>query len=217
MMSEEIAMRRVLLVLSSICLALLWGTGWTEVNSPLEVAEIFWDAVERGDADTVRKVTRPESLPEAEITENILPISNIEFGRIIIDGDEATVETQLTVQSDRPLRVPVETLLRREDGKWRVDYQATVASVKRDSQVAALLQGLHEFNERITRAMDESVSELERTLPELERQLRSLEREMQSQLPEWQKRLEEFAERMEEALQDKAPPPPPQTAEPKAI
>lgn len=209
-------MRRLLLVLLSVCLPLIWGTGCSEVNSPLEVSEIFWDAVERGDVNTIRKVTLPESLPESEITENILPISDVEFGRIIIDGDQATVETRLTVQSDRPLQLPIETLLLREDGEWRVDYKSTVASVQRDSPVAAMLQGLQEFNERITRAMDESVNELERSLPELERQLRSLEREMQRQLPEWQQRLEEFANRMEEALRG-SPPPPPPTTEPKAI
>jgi hypothetical protein len=185
-------------------------------ESPLPIAEAFWEAVERGDVGDLRELVRPtDELPEGDLSEHVLPVTGTEFGRIIIDGDQATVETTVTLQSDRPLRVPVETALVYQDDRWLVDYDSTVASIRVNSPVAQILRDMRAISDQIAKAMDESVTELERSLPELERQLRSIERDLKAQLPELQRSLEEFAARLEQALKGERPPPP--APKPRAI
>jgi hypothetical protein len=161
-------------------------------------------------------LVRPtDQLPEGELSQHVLPVTGTEFGRIIIDGDQAAVETTVTLESDRPLRVPVETALVFEGGRWLVDYDLTVESIRVGSPVAEILRDMRVMSDKIAQAMDDSVTELERTLPELERQLRTIERDLKAQLPELQRSLEDFAARLEQAL--KGEPPPPPAAKPHAI
>lgn len=179
---------------------------------PLEVSERFWSAVAAGDAAAARAHVAPRTAPEAGLGGELLPISDARLGRAVIEGDRARVETTVTLDADRPLDVPLETVLLRERERWRVDYAATVEGLRESDGLARVLRGFRdafdELGATLGREVERSVSEIERALPELKRELERAEREIRARVPELERRLEELRRALEEALEPALEPPP---------
>ncbi len=181
---------------------------------PDEVAGLFWQAVQQGDRRTLEELVAPGTMDAQEAGGELLSISAVKLGATVIEGEHARVATEVTLDSDRPVTVPLETHLRRIDGRWLVDYRATVRSLRTDSPVAQALFTLRTLTERLQRGLEESTRELQRQAPELERRLEELGRELQSKVPEIQRQLDAFARQLEEALKDLQKPPPAPSSQP---
>jgi len=187
-----------------LLLAAALALGACKEMSPLEVARGFWDAAAKDDQAAMRRYVAPGTWPPEQQHAHLLAVGGARFGRIVIDGDRASIDTTVSVRGDRPLDVPLETRLVRDDGAWRVDYHATVAPLAADGALARFLQELRRSGERLARALDESADGLRRSLPGLDRDLRGIEEELRHRIPELRERIEEFSRRLEDALR---PPP----------
>src|SRR5690606_38862170 len=111
-------------------------------------------------------------------------------------------------ENGRALVLPIDTVLVREGGGWRVDYAASTALARRDGELGQMLSGIRRFSELLTRGIERSTEELERSLPRLERELSGLEAEIKRQLPELRRRLERFERELRRALEPPPAPPP---------
>jgi len=200
---------------------LLVATGCAANPSPLEVSEGFWNGVKEQDAAAVsRYVTAAsqESLKQQDPARNILPIKQVTLGRTVIEGDHAWVDTTVEVAGDEPFHLSLRTVLQQENRQWKVDYNATVASITSDSAVGRVLGDLSVLSRQFTDQLNQSLEQAQKALPEIEREIGKIESELRQKLPELRQRMEELMRQLEEALGDrKGPgtdtPPPPRTRE----
>ncbi|MGR9089111.1 MAG: hypothetical protein ACU85U_00865 [Gammaproteobacteria bacterium] len=172
----------------------------SQPSTPVGVASGFWTAVEAGDARMVKRRITAAEAASLESLDDVLPISGVELGRIIIDGHEATIDTTVTVTGDKPLDFPLKTYLVLEDEDWKVDYARTTEAVANAGKLAAVIEKVHEFGSTLQLGIERSVQELEHTLPQIEQELSRIENQIKQNVPELRKRLEQFSQDLEEAM-----------------
>lgn len=183
-------------------------------STPVEVASEFWKALEAGNAGLVKRHITAAEAASLESIDQVLPISNAELGRIVIDGRAATIDTSITVTGDKPLEFPLKTYLVLEDEDWKVDYARTIEAVANAGKLAAVIEKVHEFGDTLQQGIERSVQELEHTLPQIEQELSRIEEQIKQHVPELRKRLEQFTQELEEAMKRPPAPSPPAAAEP---
>ena len=171
--------------------------------SPMEVSDKFWTAVKNRDGQVIsRYVTSGsrDSLNNHDLEQDILPINNVSFGKTVIDGEQAWVDTDVIIAGNDPFHLPLKTVLLMENRQWKVDYDKTVAAVSKSSSVARVLGELNNIGDQFNEKLNQSLDEIERTLPEVQKELEKIEDNMRERLPELRQRLEEFMRQLEEAL-----------------
>lgn len=168
--------------------------------SPIEVSERFWTAVQHGNTGVVRKYVTSESMNRNDLTEDILPLDSFSLGKTVIDGQQAWVDTTVVISADKPFSLPLKTILLQENEQWKVDYDATVASVSRGSDVARIIGSIASISEQFASELDRSLAEIQKSLPEVQKELERIEKDIKEKLPELRRRMEEFMRQLEEAL-----------------
>ena len=177
-----------------------------EPKSPFEVTQAFWQAMENKNVDQVKKLISEKSLRDESLADNIVSISQPSFGKIVIDGNEAEVETKVVIESDNPTTVPLDTLLVKENEKWKVDYHATVDAIGSGRELAQMIQELRTFGEKfskdLSREFESSMDELDKTMPEIEKEIKNLGEQIKEHVPELKKQFEDLAKQLQDALED---------------
>ena len=204
-------MSRPVIFFVSICVWTFFVSACVPRLTPIQVSEKFWQAVQENDADAARHFVT-EDARNRDLTDNILPLEEVTLGRTIIDGDQAWVDTTVVISADKPYHLPLKTVLLRENERWKVDYDATVASVSKGSHAARVISGISELSRRFSEELNRSMEDIQRSLPELQKELEQLEGNLRRELPELREQMREFLRQLEEALgQDKdrheSPPP----------
>jgi len=192
----------------------LFASGCVAKLTPMQVSEKFWQAVQNNDADAARHFVTKDAR-HRDLTDNILPLEEVTLGRTVIDGEQAWVDTTVVISADKPFTLPLKTVLLQENERWKVDYDATVASVTKGSHAARIISGISELSRKFSDELDRSMDDIQRSLPELQKELEKLEDNLRKSLPELRQQMQEFLRQLEEALgQDKpAGPPPSSTTE----
>ncbi len=131
-----------------------------QTNSPAGIAEQFWDAVQANDVEKARSLAVAGTMDNVRLDETDDGPGKKEFGDAEIADDTASVPTHFT-GIDYDLNFA--TVLEREGGQWRVDYNATV-----NSMIAASLKLM---GEAISDAMKEGTEEVGKALSEGAREL----------------------------------------------
>ena len=171
--------------------------------SPMEVSDKFWTAVKNGNGQVASGYVTSgslESLKNQDLEQDILPINNVSFGKTVIDGEQAWVDTDVEIAGNDPFTLPLKTVLLMENRQWKIDYDKTVASVSKTSSVARVLGELNIIGEQFNEKLNQSLDEIERTLPQVQKEIEKIEDNMREKLPELKQRLEEFMRQLEEAL-----------------
>lgn len=198
-----------------ISLAML--SGCARPLPPQDVADRFWRAIITQHPAKIRRYVREEDQATLKDDPEILPVSEFELGRVVIDGESATIETRITLDADKPVALKIDTELVREGERWRVDYTATIDDISTQSQLAQVIGQIENIGGAIADGIDKSVDEMKKMLPEIERQLSRIEAEIKQRMPELRERLEEFSKSIEESLklppEEQGPPAPPETIE----
>jgi len=183
--------------------------------SPMEVSEGFWKGIkEKDNAAVSRYVTAASqvALKQQDPARNILPIKQFTLGRTVIEGDHAWIDTTVEVADDRPFHMSVQTVLQQENRQWKVDYNATVASITRNSDLGRVLGDIGKLSKQFTDQLNQSLDQAQKALPEIEREIGKIEGDLKQKLPELRQRMEELMRQLEESLgnknrQETAPPP----------
>ncbi len=190
-------------LLNLIVLVLLGGCN--QRHSPIEVSQAFWKAVRAGNAGAVKVLVTKASRASVETGAKALEIDQVELGRTVIDGDVASVDTRVVIASDHPVRVPLQTRLRREHGVWRVDYDATMASLRPGSSLAQALGTLGELGRAFSDKLQQSMDELQQRMPEIKRRMEEAQGEIRRTLPEVRRQLQEMLEQLRKGLEQARP------------
>jgi len=188
-----------LIFLSFICLFI---TGCDEGLYPIDVSEGFWRAVKDKDINAIEKYSTEDSLTGAELSENILPLDEIVLGKTVIDGDEAWVDTTVTISGDKPYTLPIQTVLIRENKQWKVDYQATMKWISKGSSVYSVINGIKNMSKALAEELNQSMKDIQKAIPEIKEEVERIEETLMEHVPELKKQVEEFVEDLEEAIKE---------------
>ena len=191
----------ILILLSTLCLS-----ACEEQATPDQVAEVFWEAVEDNNTEVVNKAVAKQSVANGIDLDSLMAVNEHTLGRIIIDGSVAEIDTELLLDTDDDMQLPVKTWLLMEDDSWKVNYDKTVAQIDRTGDVGKLMEQLSGIGELFVDELNKSMETIEKALPEIEEGLSEFEQDIQSRLPELRKKLDEFRRKLEESLpRDKKP------------
>jgi len=183
---------------------LLSISGSAAALEPQEVSERFWTALRNRDRAVLLQCVDSASRATLPMPAELPAVGSAKIVRTIIEGDTARTEVSVSAVNPGAAPVSVQTVLRREDGGWTVEYAPTVVQLDGGSKLAAGVRDLRSLSGEMNQRIDTVLQELERELPEVEKDFDELKRELETRLPELQDRLGEFSRRLEESLNDPA-------------
>lgn len=148
---------------------------------PEKVAQAFWEAMAQGNPEIARTYTTQVS--QYLVTQQPeLEKASVRTGAVKVDGDNARVETVLTLKPPDHRTVAFDTVLAEEDDQWKVEYLQTMNNFLHlpFGEIFKSLQGIGEAINR----------NLQQHLPELEEQLEGFSDGLLQQLEDFRRRLE---------------------------
>jgi len=188
-----------LIFLSFIC---LFNTACDEGRYPIDVAEKFWRAIKDKDVKTIQKYSTDDSLTEEDLDENILPLDEIILGRTVIDGDSSWVDTTVTISGDKPLTLPLRTVLIRENKQWKVDYDETIKLVSKGSSISRIISSIRNMRENLTEELNQSMEDIQKAIPEVKEEIEKIEESLLEHVPELRKQIKEFLKDLKEVIKE---------------
>ncbi len=182
------------LLFGSILLILL--AGCVAPASPEQITLDFWRSALSGETDSARfRLTEASHDIFQQNPPPRIPEPSVTTGKIVIDQDQAEVETLISSSKKNDKTRQFTTYLIRVQGEWRVDYSLT-----RKNMFNPLLGDLFKSLENLGHSLEQK---FQQTMPEIERQFN----EFGQQLGEELKRFSE----------EHKPEPPPKRPDPKVI
>lgn len=122
-------------------------------EGPASVAERFWTAARDRDEATLR-ATSIESESASLKLDGDAGVGEVQVGAAEVEGDEATVETQLTAETgERSIDLSFETVLVKRDGEWLVDLDETSSRMMK----SLLGASMEELGEAMAEGMKEAM------------------------------------------------------------
>jgi len=190
-----------------IPLMLVLSVGCTTVETPEDVARKFWEAVARQDKASARRYVTEAGRAGIDLSRGRWRDAVVTFGEIRIEGDDAGIETRIVLPEQKGAPpIQLQTVLRRENGQWKVDYEKTMESLAARNPFTDLVKELKRFSEQMSGNLDRALSDLEKNLPEIEKELKglgdSVGKALQEAIPELQKEIEAFTKSLEEAAEE---------------
>jgi hypothetical protein len=145
----------VVIVITLACF--LCGCG-SEKDESLAVAKDFWKAMKDRDIEKAKTYATSASADALSINEkeNDQDVE-ISFGEIEIKDGKSTIETNmLAVDDDSQMTIPMQTVLVKEDGAWRVDVNLTMMSLF-GGAMGAMMESMKEGMEELGKSMAEEM------------------------------------------------------------
>ncbi|HIF51667.1 MAG TPA: hypothetical protein EYQ42_09115 [Thiotrichaceae bacterium] len=191
-------------------------------RTPLQVSEHFWLGIQTKNSALVKKYSLVNSIDKSVDIEHFEKITTIAFGRIIIDGDLAEVETTVTISSNNKLHdYTVNSYLENNNDVWKVDYRKTILQLVAKKSVTEIFDGLEAMSEEVAKGVEESVKEIqkkivpeikskaeeiqEKVVPKIKSNIEQAEKEIIKKLPEWKNIFDEFLHELEKSLEELMP------------
>jgi len=141
-------------------LFLLSTGGCGAAGGPESVASSFWDAIMAGDKETAKKYATKNSIAEMELeAKEQGEERDVEFGKPVEADNQVSVPTTLvTTTNGQQQRVPLNTILVKEDGDWKVDWNQTMASLL-GGMMGEMMKGMSDAMKGMSDEMGKSFEE----------------------------------------------------------
>ena len=158
-----------------VSLAVTVMSGCRMDKTPQEVAQCFWNAMKVHDIENVRKHTTTSAHTLLDSSHEQFKDADVTFGKIVIDGDITTIDTTLRLpKHGTETSVQFQTVLKKENGEWKVDYAQTKETIKEDQSFSDISKSLEELSDKLTEHMNETLGEIKQKMPEYEEKMRKL-------------------------------------------
>ncbi len=162
-------------VLTFGLLFLLSITACQSTKTAEDITLAFWSAIAENNLELAKKYCSIQSRPSLSSSQHhIFQNTTLNYGKIVIDGNQATVETKI-IPDDPNKKSSFITFLLKEDNHWKVDYQRSRKNLENSRLFIDLFKSL-------TRLSDTVNKELEKQLPLLEKGIKSFEREFKQKI-----------------------------------
>ncbi len=178
-------------------------------KTPLQVSEHFWLGMQTKNVALVKKYSLSNSIDEPDEAALFENISAATFGKIIIDGDLAKVETNVTMTSnEKNMNITLQTYLENNNDAWKVNYRKTVLQLEVNRNMAEIFGDIEEMTTEMTEEIEESVGEIkEKIVPEIKSQIEHAEKKILEKLPELKNIFDELLHELEKSLEELMPSP----------
>ncbi|WP_295797116.1 hypothetical protein [uncultured Microbulbifer sp.] len=172
-------------------------------ESPQEVSAAFWDAAVRDDRSDVVRYSTLDSPERYDAFATDWGSYQPKWGRVIIDGNEASVASQLSSPEGARTR-SFTTYLVQRDGVWLVDYQRTGMSLK-GGVFGDLLSKFDLFSKDLSqefeRSADEAGVQMDQMLDELEHAGKEMSEQASEALEKYSQELQRTMQELDESMQ----------------
>ncbi len=195
-----------LIPLLFLCGALL---SCQSTKTPLQVSDHFWLGIQTKNVALVKKYSLVNSIDESEDIAQFENVTAATFGKIIIDGDLAKVETNVTMPSnEKTFDITLQTYLENNNDVWKVNYRKTVLQLEINRNMAEVFGDIEEITAEMTEEIEESVEAIkEKIVPEIKSQIEHAKKELLEKLPELKDIFDEFLHELGKSLEELIPPP----------
>jgi ElaB/YqjD/DUF883 family membrane-anchored ribosome-binding protein len=185
------------------------SAGCSRPETPQQVATGFWQAIAEGKAaaavelSTLVDASGLETLEDAQI--NSLP----DFGRVVIEADNATIETILatnegTGDAAEIARREITTYLVRVNDQWLVDYQRTREAMASRSSFSGLKEDLghlrQQFDDAVGRSSEQIADQVDQLAKDFETYSEETGKKARQALDQFGESLDQFRKQIEESL-----------------
>ncbi len=125
-----------------------------DAEHKLAVAKGFWDAINADDIYTARSYATKKSGDSLELKKRDTSSSGkVTFGDVKNEGDMTIIETIIQAsEGETKLEFPIKTVLVKEDGQWKVDFDQTLMSMF-GGVVGEMIEGFKKGFEEIGKSM----------------------------------------------------------------
>ncbi len=190
----------------SLFLITLILTGCFGPESPQDTAREFWKAVISNKVDDVVEYSTLMNAQSYDAFNKKWDGYQPVIGKIIIDGSQAEVETELSQAKNSQ---KLSTYLIKQDGQWKVDYARTAESINGNAFDNFLGQ-LDELGKKLSNTLQDSSDKFNIEMQRLEEKLKKLAQSTSEEAnkiieqhgSELKKRIEELAESIDRALKE---------------
>lgn len=195
--------------ISAISFLMLFSilTSCTSPMTPLQVSEKFWLGIKKKNHTLITEYSVPGSTIEVDDAEQLPDITQATFGKIIIDKNNAEIETELTIFLDNKIsKISVKTILSKENNEWKVNYEQTMLPFMVNQQMSELFGGIQELTDGFADEIEESVEEFKKkAIPEIKLKLEQAEQQLRQKLPELKNMIDQFLQDLEKSIEDAMP------------
>lgn len=132
-------------------------------DTPKQVAQKYWDALQKGDHATVRKYVSKASQENLHSYLALPPDQKTLAREVILDSEHASVNTLINPNATSPDTLHnIETILVIEDGQWKVDASRTqLPPPKTQTELE-----LDELADQLSESMKENIESMDGALSE---------------------------------------------------
>ncbi|MCP5005513.1 MAG: hypothetical protein GY941_16480 [Planctomycetes bacterium] len=197
--------------ISVVLLVSILIPGCFESKPPQAIARSFWDAVQAKNDDTAHKYATTSSYATIDLLEERFNVTSVTLGKILIDVDKTTIETTIhMITNGSKETVPLQTILVKEKGLWKVDYVKTKATFSIHFSFTEMLNNIQRFGNKFSEYIEKSLEDLKQNMPEIEKEMTELGTTVSERLkeawdqylPEIKKNVAEFSKALENALKN---------------
>ncbi len=181
-------------------LALVVLAGCSNPETPQEVAAAFWQAMAENDAGDVVEYSTLADSAAFDGYKRSWTDAVPSFGRVIIEGREATIVTRLPAEAGTEgERLELITYLVRFNDQWLVDYDRTGDAILNPSPLSNIMGELTKLGQKLSDSFSSSSGQMEQQMDQLARDLEAYSEEMSRQA---QSAMDEFGEKLQEAMRE---------------
>jgi len=155
---KGVPMKQVIKISFLLGLTLLAACGG---NDPASVADKFWDAMEHRNIDEARTYMTKASANNLQLKEDDDEYE-VKLGKVTEEKDIVSIATTMKKEGDEGATIQLTTMVVKEDGDWKVDYNQTMVSMF-GGAMQQMMQGLG-------KAMQDSVKEATKAMQEAQQQ-----------------------------------------------
>ncbi|MGO1233863.1 MAG: hypothetical protein ACTMHG_09090, partial [Marinobacter sp.] len=197
-------MRKEYLLAALISSSLLTACGGSQ--SPQEVSRAFWQAVVEQEAGEANEYSTLIEDAGFDGYQRDWQGVDVEWGRVVIDGNQATVDTTFRGLSDRQNPLETTTYLVQKDEQWLVDYYRTGEALNDGplwGDVVSQLEALgKDLQSQLTRHSNDLAREFEALREELSQQASEAGESFSGMVDDYGQMLRQHIEQLSDSLRE---------------
>lgn len=161
-------------------------TGCSSPESPAEISLQFWQQLSNHKIDSARKFCRVNSQELPENAENRLKNRSLSSGKIILDGNLASVEI-IATKSDNSPPSNFKTFLVKDNERWAIDCEKTAQYFSGDFLFHGIIKDLNQLGDDLNEKLEEKIPLIEKSIEsfgdELKKQIDKFGQELEKSFP----------------------------------
>ena len=191
-------------------------------KTPNEVGEHFWLGVKTKNIALVKKYSLNNTIDEDESLEQINKITQINFGKITIDGNVSEIDTTISsLLDEQKVDIKLTTYLENQNDIWKVNFDKTVSQLAVEQNIAEVLNDIEKIKEEMTEQLEQSVEDFkdkvvpeinakvediqEKVIPKIKPELEKAEKEIMKSLPELKDIFNDLLHEIEKSIEEMMP------------